>query len=203
MKKIFTILIVAIILFVAMFYFTFKSREYAELKENTALIQESIRNVSKLVVTEAQFSEVFNYKSSKELFGRFVTSEKKALVVVNAEVQVAYDLSQLKFDLNEETKTLTILSIPEPELKIFPSFEYYDVQDDYFNEFEASDYNMIKDQVNVKLKAKIEASDLKENAKERFLTELAQFYILTNSLGWKLVYNENEILDFKQMELLY
>lgn len=201
MKKILGILLLVIVLF-AMFYFVKQNRELTELNESSALIQQSIKNVSKLVVTEAQFTEVFNYKNSKELFGRFVTADKQALVVVNAAVNVSYDLSKLEFEIDEKTKTLTILTIPEPELKIFPEFEYYDVQDDYFNEFEAADYNLIKDKVNAKLKVKIESSDIKANAKERFLTELAQFYLLTNSLGWKLVYNENEIVDFKNFKLV-
>lgn len=202
MKKFFGVLFLGFILFFTVAYFALKNKEKTELKEQSALIQNSIQNVSKLVVTEANFSEFFNYKNSKELFGSYITADKKALVVVNAEVQVAYDLSLLEFELDEKTKTLNILSLPKPELKIFPEFEYYDVQDDYFNEFEAEDYNLIKDRVNEKLKAKIEASDLEENAKERFLTELAQFYILTNSLGWKLVYKENEIVDFEEFEFL-
>jgi hypothetical protein len=202
MRNVFSFILLGLLLFFSFSFFQFKNNEKTELKESTALIQNSINQVSKLVVTEAQFSEVFNYKNSKELFGRFYTSEKKALVVVNAEVQIAYDLSKIEFDLDEESKTLSILYMPEPELEIFPAFEYYDVQDDYFNEFEASDYNTIKDRVNEKLARKIESSDLKENAKERLLTELAQFYILTNSLGWKLVYNENEIVNFEEFNFL-
>ena len=45
--------------------------------------------------------------------------QKKALVVANTEVQIAYCLSKIEFDLNKETKTLTILNIAEPELKFF------------------------------------------------------------------------------------
>jgi hypothetical protein len=37
---------------------------------------------------------------------------------------------------------------------------------------------------------KIEVSDLKSNAQNRLLSELSKFYILTNSLGWKLEYNQ-------------
>ncbi len=121
--------------------------------------------------------------------------EKKALVVVNAEVVVAYDLSKMTYEVDTENKILRILSIPEPELKISPDFEYYDIQDDFLNPFEAKDYNEIKDRVNLKLKTKIEASGLKQNAKERLLNELTKLYILTNSLGWTLQYNENTVTD--------
>jgi len=65
--------------------------------------------------------------------------DKKALVVVNAEVTVAYDLAKIDFEVDDENKTLYIKSIPEPEIKINPDFEYYDVSADYLNPFEASD----------------------------------------------------------------
>ena len=90
------------------------------------------------------FSEVFNYKNSKDVFGDYITSEKKALVVVNADVTIAYDLSKIEFEVDESTKTLTILGIPEDEVKISPDFEYYDIQADFFNPFEAKDYNAIE-----------------------------------------------------------
>lgn len=101
------------------------SKEKSILKENSMLIQESIKNVSKLVVTEGHFAEVYNYKDSQQLFGPLITAEKKALVVVNADVTVAYDLSKIDFEVQEETKTLLIKSIPEPEIKLNPDFEYY------------------------------------------------------------------------------
>ncbi|MBQ0788326.1 MAG: DUF4230 domain-containing protein, partial [Oceanihabitans sp.] len=160
------------------------------LQESSMLIQEQIKNVGKLVVTEGHFSEVFNYKNSKEIFGQYFTSDKKALVVVNADVTIAYDLSKIEYKIDEAAKTLTILSIPEEEIKISPDFEYYDVQSDFLNPFEAQDYNAIKETVKESLMKKVAASDLKTNAKSRLISELSKFYILTNSLGWTLQYNE-------------
>ena len=146
--------------------FTFKfcgdqQKEKVVLKENSALIQESLKNVGKLVVTEGHFSQVFNYNNSKDLFANLVSADKKALVVVNADVTIAYDLSKIEYKINKETKTLIILRIPEEEIKISPDFEYYDIQADFLNPFEAKDYNAIKEKVNQQLLKKIENSDLK------------------------------------------
>jgi hypothetical protein len=168
-------------------------KEKAILQENSMLIQQQISNVSKLIVTEGHFAEVYNYKDSQELFGPLITADKKALVVVNAEVAVAYDLSKIDFELDEENKTLRIKSIPEPEIKINPDFEYYDVTADYLNQFTADDYNKIKKNVNASLLKKIEASTLKSNAKNRLLSELQKFYVLTNSMNWQLVYNDEVV----------
>ena len=175
-------------------------KEKSILEENSMLIQQQIANVSKLVVTEGHFAEVYNYKDSKQLFGYLLEADKKALVVVNAEVTVAYDLSQIEFEVAEETKTLHIKSIPDPEVKINPDFEYYDVTADYLNQFDATDYNKIKKNVNASLLKKVEASSLKSNAQNRLISELQKFYILTNSMGWTLTYN-NEVVrqDFPEI----
>jgi hypothetical protein len=172
------------------------------LKENSMLIQEQINNVSKLIVTEGHFAEVYNYKDSQQLFGPLITADKKALVVVNAEVTVGYDLSLVKFDIDEETKTLRIIDIPLPEIKINPDFEYYDVTSDYLNQFNAEDYNKIKRNVNASLLKKIEASTLKSNAENRLLSELSKFLVLTHSMGWTLAYGDNNIENFEELKLL-
>jgi len=174
--------------------------EKSILEENSMLIQQQIDNVSKLVVTEGYFAEVYNYRDSKQLFGYLIEADKKALVVVNAEVTVAYDLSKIEFDVVTEAKTLHIKSIPEPEIKINPDFEYYDVTADFLNQFDATDYNKIKKNVNASLMKKVEASSLKSNAQNRLISELQKFYILTNSMGWTLTYN-NEVVqeDFPQI----
>ena len=199
-KLLYIVLLILIVLF-GYRYFTDDS-EQMQLQENSALIQEQIRNVSKLVVTEGHFSQVFTYKNSKNVFANLVNVEKKALVVVNADVTVAYDLSQIEFELDEATKTLRILSIPEQEINISPDFEYYDVTADLLNPFEAKDYNAIKNKVNAQLKKKVENSRLKSNAENRLISELAKFYILTNSLGWTLEYNGQSILSNEELNNL-
>ncbi|EDP72274.1 hypothetical protein FBALC1_14272 [Flavobacteriales bacterium ALC-1] len=179
-----------------------KQEEKITLQENSALIQEQIKNVGKLVVTEGHFSEVFTYKNSKAVFGDLLEAEKKAVVIVNADVTIGYDLSQIEYKVNQETKTLEILTIPEEEIKINPDFEYYDIQADFLNQFEAKDYNEIKETVNASLMKKIEASDLKSNAQNRLISELSKFFILTNSLGWTLEYNQTPVESLEVLQTL-
>ena len=202
MKK---ILVGVIITLAAVLVFRSCSEDKEEksiLQENSMLIQQQIDNVSKLIVTEGHFAEVYNYKDSKLLFGPFISAEKKALVVVNADVTIAYDLSLIEFEVDEATKTLRIKSIPEPEVKVSPDFEYYDVTSDYLNMFDASDYNKIKKNVNASLMKKVEASSLKANAQNRLLSELQKFYILTNSMGWTLSYND-EVVDKNLQQVIF
>ncbi|MBT8394919.1 MAG: DUF4230 domain-containing protein [Flavobacteriaceae bacterium] len=199
MKKILFGVIITLIILFSFKYCDDSKENKVELQESSALIQQQIKNVGKLVVTEGHFSEVFNYKNSKEIFGEYFTSEKKALVVVNAEVSVAYDLSKIEYKIDSENKILQITNIPSEEIKINPDLEYYDVQSDFLNPFEAQDYNKIKESVNKSLMKKVENSSLKINAKNRLISELSKFLILTNSLGWTLEYNSNPVKSLEEL----
>lgn len=181
-------------------YWEDRNEEKIQLEENTALIQEQIRNVGKLVVTEGTFSQVFTYKNSKSFYFDILSARKKALIVVNAEVNIAYDLSKLDIEIDEEGKRVVIKKIPEEEISINPNIKYYDVTQDYLNQFEAEDYNKIKERVEKGLKDKIEKSTLKSNAKNRLVSELQKIYILTSSMGWTLEYQDQPIKNSESLE---
>ena len=175
----------------------------SEVDEQSLLIEQQIKNVSKIIVTESYFSEVFTFKNSKTLFGNYIQVDKNALVIVNAEVTIAFDLSKIEFDLDRRKKVLTIVNIPEEEIKINPDIEFYDIQSDYLNPFKAKDYNNINNKIKLSLQKKIEKSNLKLNAKERLINELGKFYILTNSFGWTLKYKEKQIENWPMLSDLY
>jgi hypothetical protein len=191
-------IIVAIVL---LFKFCdFKKNDDEDVSYNTNLIQQQIVNVGKLVVTEGHFSEVVTYKNQEKYFMNMLSFEKKALIVVNADVTVAYDLHQMKYDIDEKNKTITILSIPKEEIKISPDIQFYDVEQSKLNSFTGDDYNKINKSVKANLAKKIEKSSLKSNAQNRLISELSKILITTNAMGWKLQYEgksiENET-DFK------
>jgi len=119
---------------------------------------------------------------------------KKAIVIVNADVTVAYDLHQMKYNIDEKNKTITIVNIPKEEIKISPDIKYYDVEQSQLNPFTGDDYNKISKTVRANLAKKIEKSSLKSNAKNRLISELSKILILTNTMGWKLQY-EGEIIE--------
>ncbi len=169
--------------------------------QSSDLILDQIKNVGKLVVTEGHFSEVITYKDAKKYYLDILTAEKKAIVVVNAGVTVSYDLSKIQHEIDQTNKTLTITSIPEAEININPNIKYHDLEEDFFNQFNPEDHNLIQKEVTRQLNKKIEASTLKSNAENRLISELQKIYILTNSLGWKLVYKGNSITNSEQLIL--
>lgn len=196
--------IFTLVIVLAFYYVANKNQETQELKYNTALIQQQITQVGKLIVTEGNFSQVVSYKNTRKNYFDIFSANKKALVIVNAKVTVGYDLRLIQTEIDETTKTLRIIKIPPPEINIYPDIEYYDVTQDYFNKFEAQDYNKIKSSVNKLMEKKILESNLKTNAKERLLSELAKIYILTQSMGWTLSYEEEiieSVEDLNSLEL--
>lgn len=198
------ILLVAgiVVVIVLLFKFCdFKKEDDSTMEYNTNLIQQQIVNVGKLVVTEGHFAEVVTYKDQNKYLMDMVSFEKKAIVIVNADVTVAYDLHQMKYDIDEKNKTITIVNIPKEEIKISPDIKYYDVEQSQMNPFTGDDYNKINKIVRANLAKKIEKSSLKSNAKNRLISELSKILILTSSMGWKLKY-EGEVIekeaDFEQ-----
>lgn len=183
-------------------FFADKKDSRDELNANSAMIQQQIQNVGKLIVTEGYYSQVYTYKNSQKLFLSLVSANKKALIIAKAKATVEYDLRQLETKVDPESKTVTITKIPNPVVNIYPEFEYYDVTQDFLNPFDARDYNKIKTSITAQFREKIEASELKNDAQERLMSELLNIYVLTKSLGWTLVYNEVIIENEKQMENL-
>lgn len=177
----------------------FKKGDSADLDYNTNLIQQQIVNVGKLVVTEGHFAEVITYKNQEKYLMDMLSFEKKALIIVNADVTVAYDLHQMKYDIDEKNKTITILSIPKEEIKISPDLQFYDVEQSKLNAFTGDDYNKINKLVKANLAKKIEKSSLKANAKNRLISELSKMLILTNTMNWKLQYEGKTIENEKDL----
>lgn len=185
-----------LVVFLLFKYCEFKKSDTSTIDYNTNLIQKQILNVGKLVVTEGHFAEVLTYKDQDNYFGGMVSFEKKALIIVNADVTVAYDLHQMQYDIDEENKTITILNIPKEEIKISPDIQFYDVNQSKFNAFTGDDYNKINKSVRSNLAKKIEKSSLKTNAQNRLVSELSKILILTNVMGWKLQY-EGKMINNK------
>lgn len=204
MRNVFLGIVIAFVIVFALRYCEHRKDDREQLEASTALIQKELKNVGKLIVTEGSYAQVFSFSGSKDLLFGLTYANKKALVVVNAKATIAYDLSKVEMEVDEATKTVTITKIPEPELSINPNIEYYDLKQDYLNQFNASDYNKIKQRIEKSLRKKIEESELRTNAENRLITELSKIYILTNSMGWTLKYNQTVVekeTDLQELKL--
>jgi len=149
-----------------------------------AIINNGIKNVSKLVVTEASYSEVYSYNDVDKYFFETLDFEKKLTLLVTAKVLVSYDLKELKIEVDSLHKKLIILHIPEEVLTTIPDIKYYDFQQSILNTFSKDDLNAIQQKAIDKLMETVEVSSIKDKARERLIEELKQLMNLTEILGW-------------------
>lgn len=200
MRKILLGAVLALVIVFGIRYCEHQKDEREQLEASTALIQTQLQNVGKLVVTEGNYAQVFSYKDSKDLLYGLVKAYKKALVIIDAKAKVSYDLSKMVVTTNAEKKKVIILFIPEPELDINPNIKYYDVSQDYLNQFTERDFNIVKERIEDDLRRKISKSELMTNAENRLISELQKIYILTNSMGWTLEYDATPINSSEELQ---
>lgn len=197
--------IVLVLLMIIVFVTVYKNCQSKDIsmsiEEQSSLIEKQLKNVSKLVVTEGTYSQVYNYKDQKKYFFDTFSFNKKALMVVNAEVSVQYDLKKLDYKIDADNKKVIILSIPQEEIKINPSIKFHDIEDSFFNPFKGEDYNKISEKVTNDLKQKIANSKMVKNAQNRLLSELSSLFIVSNSLEWQIEYN-NQIIEQENQLLI-
>ena len=160
-------------------------------KEEINVIVNSIKNMSKLVISSTSFSEVYNYSDSKKYFYDVVSFDKKAIVSVNANVEVGYDLSKLDIQIDSIAKKIYINTIPKEEINISPNVKYFDLQQSQFNSFSKEELNKINQKSIEKIKNTIELSALKKEAKTRFFEEISKIYQLSAVYGWQVVDKTN------------
>ncbi|AZQ44760.1 DUF4230 domain-containing protein [Nonlabens ponticola] len=178
------------------------NNEQEQLDAQTALILKQVNNVSKLVVTEAQFAKVYTYENTRSYGWDFYSSRKTALIISNASVQIAYDLRKLEVEVDEDSKTIEIKSIPEPEIKVDPDLTFYNLENGLTNKFEAKDLNTIKKRIKKDIIEKVRKDQILANAENRLLSELSQIYLLSSVYGWKLEYDGTEVNSEKELKYL-
>jgi hypothetical protein len=196
------ILLFVVVIFIFLFFF-FRNKSNQELDYQSSLIETQLKNVSKLVVSEGNYSQVMTFKDQQKYMMDMISFEKKAMMVVNAKVTVAFDLKKMVYKIDKEDKTIEIVSIPEEEINISPDIKFYDVEQSVFNPFTGEDYNKISAKVKQDLKNKIDSSPQKANAENRLISELSNIFFLSKDLGWNLTYKgekineENQLTKFK------
>jgi hypothetical protein len=186
MKKI----IFYILLFVLGFLFAtmyFNKEVKQQEKEQIQVMLHEIKNVSKLVVAETEVSEIYNYQTAKNYFYFPFDFSKKAIIVANAKVKIAYDLSKMELELDSINKKIIINSIPKEEIIIEPNLKYYDLEQSMFNTFTKNELNKINQKAIEQLRKTIKISDLKNRANKQLIAELQKLYFITNVLNWEIV----------------
>ena len=181
--------VVGVVFYLYRSYFTKSKTE-----EQSVILLEKIRNVSKLITVESDFSEIMHYSDAKNILLNLLSSHKKAIVLANSKVMVGFDMKQMRITPNTKTKTLTIVHFPEPEvLSIETDVEYYDVSNGLFNKFAANDLTLLNKKVRENIETKIPQSGILQTANNKALETIGMIEQIVDTFGWKLLYSDLEL----------
>jgi len=179
---------------------------YQEKQKNKAIhlqshtLQQQVKNLNKMVVTEAYYHEVYSYNDSDKYFFDLLNFDKNVILLVNAKAQISYDLSKLQVEIDSINKIIKIKNIPKENLEIFPSITYYDLQQSTLNQFSKDDLNRINKDAVEQIKSHINISELRLKAKKQLLENLKNLYILSKVYGWKI--EDNHLMQNLKSDLL-
>ncbi len=193
MEFIYGLLLGAIVVgIVFYFYRSFFVKNKTE--EQSVILLEKIRNVSKLITVESDFSEIMHYSDAKNILLNLVSSHKKAIVLANSKVMVGFDMKQIRINPDLKRKLLTITYFPKPiVLSIETDVEYYDVKNGLFNKFEAKDLTQLNKKIKENIENKIPESGVLQTANEKALETVKMIEQIVDTFGWKLSYSELQL----------
>ena len=175
---------------IAKFWYEYQEEKKHQTEEAQVFLN-GIKNLSKLVVSEGNFSEIYSFTDSKKYFYDYSSFDKKAVMSVNAKVEVGYDLSKLEIQIDSLQKRIIIHKIPEEEVVIAPDIKYFDLEQSQFNSFSTEELNKLNEKAIENIKSTIIVSGIKQGAKTRLMEELSKIYQLSKVYNWKVVDNTN------------
>lgn len=180
--------------------FFYDKKEEKHQQEEIRVMLNGIENLSKLVVSEGNFSEIYSFSDTKKYFYDYFQFKKKAILSVNAKVEVGYDLSKLVIQIDSVGKQIIINKIPKEDISVIPNIKYYDLQESQLNSFSPTELNKLNEKAIHKIKEAVEITSLKKEAKTRLFEELSKIYQLSKIYNWEVVDNTNQdiLLQIKE-----
>jgi len=142
-------------------------------EEQSTILLEQVRKVMKLVTVEGDIAEIFDSKQTKTYtlylpLPTPIAFEKEAAVEVSGKVLVGYDLEEVRLDVDQESRTLRISNLPEPEvLAIDHEVKFRNVKESWWNVFSAADYSKLNERAKARLYDKALESHLIEEARQQ------------------------------------
>ncbi len=181
------------LLCLAIYYLFAKKSFFKEKsKEQSVVLLDKIKNVSKLITVEGNFNEVMHFSDVKNSLLNMVSSKKKAIVLANAKVYIGFDMKKVLFEANADKRKIKIISFPEPEvLSIETDVEFYDVQNGLFNKFDASELTELNKKVKQNIADKIPESNLLLSAQNKAIETLNIMEQMVDTFGWKMEYKNS------------
>lgn len=186
MKNLFSIVIAVLIGGFAMHLYHKKGD--GSQKEQVDIITEKIQEVNKLITLETNFSEVYTLDQNQKLF-EIIPIKKSAIVIARAKVYIAYNLEKMEYNINPNTKTVTLSSIPDPEIIVDPALEFYDFKANLIP-FTKEELNRLNERATILLREEAQKEHILALAKQNLQNNLEKIYVVANHYKWDLIIEE-------------
>ena len=195
MRSLYAYLLVALLAFLLglAIFWGFTSGDKITVEEDSSILIERVRKVTKLVTVEGDFSEVFNSSNEREVtfyipLPARLKFKKEAMVQVTGKVLVGYDLEKMGVTIDEATRTLHLTNLPDPEiLAIDQQLKFRDLEESWFNQLNAADYSAMSDQAKGVLRKKVLDSELMNTARLEGNGLIETIVVLARSMGYTVV----------------
>jgi len=186
-------------------YIIFARYSFVRKKKSVAsqavVLKDKIKKVCKLISVEGDFAEIYHYESVREKFFDILRGRKKALILIDAKAHVGFNLTKIKIETEEKSKTLKLTHFPQPELlTIETDFKYYDKKEGWLNPFSTGDLNEINKEAKQYIIDKIPQSGLISEARKEALHTILLAESLAQSIGWKIDYSALELNDVAEIK---
>ncbi|GGG34006.1 hypothetical protein GCM10011344_38480 [Dokdonia pacifica] len=166
----------------------------AKVHSQSMVLMERIRSVCKFITVEGDFAEIYHYESLREKWIQKLLGTKKALVLIDAKAHIGFDLTKVRMEADEETKTIRLYDFPSPELlSIETDFKFYDKKEGWANPLTSTDLTEINKEAKQHIVDKIPNSGLYKQASQQALDTIILIQKLVETIGWQLDYDALKI----------
>lgn len=184
-------------------YFIFKrfsfKRNRTKTEEQSVILLEKIKKVSKLITVVGEFSEIYHHENKQEKWLGMFTSKKKAIILINAKAHIGFDFRKIKMQADNRAKKIVLSDFPAPEvLSIEPDLRFYDMQNGLLNKFDSEDITRLNKEAKEHILQKIPESNLMQTANKEALEAILLMQSLVETIGWTLDYSALELPENSQ-----
>jgi hypothetical protein len=169
----------------------FVDKDQAGPTEQSEILLEKIRQVSKLVTIEGDFVEYYNYENRPSFYNShyWLTDQFKKTVQmrVKAKVLVGYDLHQLRVDAYPEERRIVISNLPEPEiLAVDHQIDFFEKDATIFWPLSNEDYLKVSKGAEEAIREAALNSELMQRARTEGNELFDIMAFIVTSTGWSL-----------------
>lgn len=170
-----------------------KKEATERIEQDASVILEQTRSVMQLVTVEGYFHEIYNETNHKDVtlylpIPTNWTFSRSAILEVRGKVLVGYDMSKMSITIDSSRHQIRLSNLPDPKiLAVDHQVIYRNLEESFFNEFEAGDYTQLNKNAKEILQQKAVESGLLEKAKSRGNQLINMLEQLAAASGWTVV----------------